>query len=155
MSEWQEYASPVWMDIKPGDTLQKESAREDEDERHICPLQKEVVRRAMRMWSRPGDFVLSPFAGIGTEGFISIEQNRKFVGIELKGSYFEQACANLKIAEGEAGQVNMFEELMGEAAIVPDYDAPLQEDFEQNKREAQIVEHQREIDVLSVKMEDQ
>ena len=98
VSRWQEWASPVWMDINPSDTLQRESAREHEDERHICPLQLEVIRRGMILWSNPGDLVLSPFAGIGSEGYVSIQEDRKFLGIELKESYWKQACANLKIA---------------------------------------------------------
>ena len=102
VSDWQEYASPVWMDIKPNDTLQKESARADEDERHICPLQLEVIRRGLRMWSREGDVVFSPFAGIGSEGYVAIEEKRQFVGIELKPSYWEQARLNLIAAEAEA-----------------------------------------------------
>lgn len=99
VSEWQKIASPIWMDINPNDTLQKESAREDADERHICPLQLEVIRRALRLWSRPGDLVLSPFAGIGSEGFVALEEGRRFVGVELKRSYFDQAVANLRAAE--------------------------------------------------------
>lgn len=99
VSEWQKYASPVWMDIDPSDTLQRESAREHEDERHICPLQLEVIRRALRMWSREGDTVLSPFAGIGSEGYESIRAGRKFIGVELKESYFKQAVLNLRAAE--------------------------------------------------------
>lgn len=93
---WQQYASPVWMDIDPSDTLQHRSAREHEDERHICPLQLQVIKRGMELWTNPGDRVLSPFAGIGSEGYVALEMGRKFVGIELKRSYFEQACANLK-----------------------------------------------------------
>ncbi len=98
VSLWQKLASPVWMDINPSDTLQRESAREQEDERHICPLQLEVIRRALLLWSNPGDLVLSPFAGIGSEGYTAIQQGRRFVGVELKGSYFRQAAANLKTA---------------------------------------------------------
>jgi len=98
---WQRYASPVWMDINPSDTLQKESAREDEDERHICPLQLEVIRRGLLLWSNPGDLVLSPFAGIGSEGVVSVGMNRKFIGIELKKSYFQQACRNLQNCEAQ------------------------------------------------------
>lgn len=100
---WQRYASPVWMDINPSDTLQKESAREDEDERHICPLQLGVIRRALKMWTNPGDIVLSPYAGIGSEGYVALEEGRRFVGAELKGSYYRQACANLASAAGEDG----------------------------------------------------
>lgn len=92
---WQKWASPVWMDIDQSNTLQYQSAREEEDERHICPLQIEVVERLVRLWSNPGDTVLSPFMGIGTEGFESLRNGRKFVGIELKESYFRQACRNL------------------------------------------------------------
>ena len=99
VAEWQQYASPVWMDINPSDTLQKESAREEEDERHICPLQLDVTRRCLRLWSRPDDLVLSPFAGIGSEGYVAVQEGRRFLGVELKESYFKQACANLRAAE--------------------------------------------------------
>ena len=95
VSAWQKYASPVWDDIDPNDTLQHRSAREHEDERHICPLQLEVIRRAVRLWSNPGDTILSPFAGIGSEGYIAVELGRRFVGAELKQSYYEQAVRNL------------------------------------------------------------
>ncbi len=95
---WQRYASPVWMDINPSDTLQRESAREDKDERHICPLQLEVIRRAMALWTNPGDLVLSPFAGIGSEGYVALQEGRRFLGVELKRSYFDQACGNLRSA---------------------------------------------------------
>lgn len=95
---WQNYASPVWMDINPSDTLQYRSAREHEDERHICPLQLEVIRRAIRLWTNKGDLVLSPFGGIGSEGYVAIEEERRFVGVELKRSYYEQACRNLTAA---------------------------------------------------------
>jgi superfamily II DNA or RNA helicase len=98
VSLWQNYASPVWMDINPSDTLQRKSAREDEDERHICPLQLEVIRRAIRLWTNPGDQVFSPFAGIGSEGYVAIQEGRRFLGIELKESYFKQAVNNLRIA---------------------------------------------------------
>lgn len=95
---WQQHASPVWMDINPSDTLQYRSAREHNDERHICPLQLEVIRRAVKLWTNPGDTVWSPFAGIGSEGFVSLEMGRKFIGSELKASYYRQACKNLKQA---------------------------------------------------------
>ena len=95
VSLWQRVASPVWMDIDPNDTLQHRSAREHDDEKHICPLQLEVIRRAIRLWTNPGDVVLSPFAGIGSEGYVAIEQGRRFIGAELKESYYRQARANL------------------------------------------------------------
>lgn len=95
---WQKYASPVWMDINPSDTLQYRSARENEDERHICPLQLEVIRRAVRLWTNEGDVILSPFAGIGSEGHVAIADGRRFIGVELKESYFRQACRNLAAA---------------------------------------------------------
>jgi len=108
VSEWQHYASPVWMDINPSETLQKESARENEDERHIAPLQLEVIRRCLRLWSREGDLVLSPFAGIGSEGFEAIKAGRRFLGMELKRSYFDQACKNLKRAVTESKSKLLF-----------------------------------------------
>ena len=104
---WQRYASPVWMDIDPGDTLQYRSARENEDERHICPLQLEVIRRALKLWSNPGDIVLSPFAGIGSEGHVAISEGRRFIGAELKQSYFEQAHRNL-IEASRKDQMGLF-----------------------------------------------
>jgi DNA modification methylase len=103
VSEWQDYASPVWMDINPSDTLQRESAREQDDERHICPLQLGVIRRAIRLWTNAGDLVLSPFMGIGSEGYVALGMERRFLGIELKQSYWEQACANLKVAHQQNG----------------------------------------------------
>ena len=102
---WQKYASPVWMDINPSDTLQFRSAREHDDERHICPLQLEVIRRALHLWSKEGDLVLSPFAGIGSEGYVSVQMNRRFLGTELKRSYFEQACRNLAQARIDSGDL--------------------------------------------------
>ena len=104
VDKWQKVASPVWMDINPNDTLQFRSAREHDDERHICPLQLEVIRRGIDLWTNPGDVVLSPFTGIGSEGFVALEMGRKFVGAELKDSYFKQASANLMMAEKEQAQ---------------------------------------------------
>jgi hypothetical protein len=106
---WQRYASPVWMDINPSDTLQKESAREEKDERHICPLQLGVIRRALQLWSNPGDTVLSPFAGIGSEGFVSLQMGRRFIGAELKGSYYRQAVLNLERAIVISGQGSLLD----------------------------------------------
>lgn len=98
---WQKYASPVWMDINPSNTLQKGSARDEKDERHICPLQLDVIERAMALWSNPGDLVLSPFAGIGSEGYVALKNKRRFVGVELKRSYFNQCVANLRSVKVE------------------------------------------------------
>lgn len=98
VDQWQKIASPVWMDIDPGDTLQRESARENDDERHICPLQLEVIRRGITLWTNRNDVVLSPFMGIGSEGHVAIQLGRKFIGIELKESYFKQAALNLEAA---------------------------------------------------------
>lgn len=116
--KWQQYASPIWsdivadaawLDINPSNTLQRESAREHNDERHICPLQLQVIERAVELWSNPGDVVFSPFAGIGSEGFIALQNGRRFVGVELKASYFKQACANLEIAEAQHGLPTLFD----------------------------------------------
>lgn len=95
VSKWQKVASPIWMDINPSETLQYRSARDHNDERHICPLQLEVIRRGIELWTNPGDVVLSPFGGIGSEGYVSLEMGRKFIGVELKSSYFRQAAKNL------------------------------------------------------------
>lgn len=110
VDEWQKVASPVWMDINPNDTLQYQSAREHDDERHICPLQLEVIRRGIRLWTNPDDIVLSPFLGIGSEGYCSVQMGRRFVGVELKDSYYRQACANI------ANAVKQTQDLFAEAA---------------------------------------
>lgn len=99
---------PVWRDINPSDTLQRESAREHDDERHIAPLQLEVIRRGVLLWTNPGDVVLSPFAGIGSEGHVALREGRRFVGCELKRSYYEQAAKNLRAASVER-QPSLFE----------------------------------------------
>lgn len=104
---WQKYASPVWMDINPSNTLQYKSARANEDERHICPLQLDVIERGVDLWSAPDDVVLSPFAGIGSEGYIAVKKGRRFIGIELKPSYFKCAVNNLKQAEIESHQLTL------------------------------------------------
>lgn len=98
---WQEAASPVWMTVDQGRVLNGSSARDHEDERHICPLQLDVIDRAVELWSNPGDLVFSPFMGIGSEGVSAIGLGRRFVGSELKRSYFEQAVANIKNAKAQ------------------------------------------------------
>lgn len=99
------FPDPVWWDVNPSDTLQYRSAREHDDERHICPLQIPVIVRGLDLWSNPGDVVLSPFAGIGSEGVAALRLGRRFVGAELKASYYQQACRNLL---GEEGQQDLF-----------------------------------------------
>jgi hypothetical protein len=109
---WQRYASPVWMDINPSRTLNGTEAREEPDERHVCPLQLDVIERAMKLWTNPRDTVLSPFAGIGSEGYVALREGRRFVGAELKRSYYEQACRNLAdVAESSRRQTSMFASL--------------------------------------------
>mgnify|MGYP003403769844 FL=1 len=102
---WQKVASPVWMDINPSDTLQYRSARENDDERHICPLQLQVIERGVMLWTNPGDIVLSPFMGIGSEGYVSLEMGRRFIGVELKASYYQQAVANLAAATAKTADL--------------------------------------------------
>lgn len=105
VDEWQQLASPVWMTINPNDTLQFRSAREHDDERHICPLQLEVIRNGIKLWTKPGDVVLTPFLGIGSEAFCAVEMGRKAIGVELKSSYFEQAVKNI---DSLVAQCDMF-----------------------------------------------
>jgi DNA modification methylase len=103
VDKWQKVASPIWMDINPNDTLQYQSAREHDDERHICPLQLEVIRRGIDLWTNPGDVVLSPFGGIGSEPFIAVEMGRRAIAVELKASYYEQMVRNVAQAGAQAG----------------------------------------------------
>lgn len=105
VDKWQQWASPVWMDINQTNVLNGRGAREDKDEKHICPLQLDLILRCLVMWSNPGDTVFSPFTGIGSEGYVSVKNGRRFIGTELKGSYFEQASRNLKMAESETGSL--------------------------------------------------
>lgn len=95
---WQRVASPIWTDINPNDTLQHRSAREHDDERHIAPLQLEVIRRGISLWSNPGDTVLTPFGGIGSEAYVALELGRNAIAVELKASYFRQLVGNLAAA---------------------------------------------------------
>lgn len=92
---WRAYASPVWMDIRQTLTLNKQPAREDKDEKHICPLQLDVVERACILWSNPGEVVLTPFMGIGSEVYGAVLNKRKAIGVELKPAYYKQAVRNM------------------------------------------------------------
>lgn len=101
LDQWQQWASPVWMDTRETDVLN--ATREAADEKHICPMPLDLTRRVVSMWSNPGDVVLSPFMGIGSEGAVSLEERRRFVGVELKESYFRQAVRNLQQRDRQAG----------------------------------------------------
>lgn len=96
---WQRYASPVWMDIRQSNTLQRKSARDEKDEKHICPLQLDVIERCIDLWTNPDDIVLDPFAGIGSVPYQAVLMGRRGLGVELKDSYFSQAANNLAQAE--------------------------------------------------------
>jgi DNA modification methylase len=96
---WQRYASPVWMDIRQSNTLQRKSARDEKDEKHICPLQLDVIERCIDLWTNPGDIVLDPFAGIGSVPYQAVLMGRRGLGIELKDSYYAQMVKNLEAAE--------------------------------------------------------
>jgi DNA modification methylase len=109
--EWIEWAQPVWLDINETKTLNVRAAREDADEKHICPLQLDFIERCVRLWSNKGETVLSPFAGIGSEGYVSIQQGRRFIGCELKPSYWTTATDNLREAERLRDMPDLFSEL--------------------------------------------
>jgi DNA modification methylase len=112
---WQRYAETVWDDIDRGKTLKTRGTKEIDDEPHICPLQLDVIRRALHIWTNPGDVVLSPFGGIGSEGVVALEEGRRAILIELKKSYYRQMLANLQNAEQSAAQVTLLD-LIEEAA---------------------------------------
>ena len=99
LDQWQEWASPVWMTVNQTRTLNVEVAQSDLSERHVCPLQQDVIERALILWSNEGDVVLSPFMGIGSEGVASLKLRRKFIGIELKQEYFQQATEFLDASD--------------------------------------------------------
>ena len=102
VDQWQKWASPVWMDIRQTNTLNVAVAREDKDEKHLCPLQLDLIERCLIMWSNPDDIVLSPFMGIGSEGVMSLRNKRRFVGVELKDAYFRQAVKHMEAEERNA-----------------------------------------------------
>lgn len=123
--DWIEWASPVWRrhdpeeaphGVREMDVLNVRAGRGEDDERHLAPLQLEVIRRCVRLWSNPGEVVLSPFAGIGSEGYVALKQGRRFVGVELKDSYFAQARRNLDRAESEFSETGPDGQLSIEAA---------------------------------------
>lgn len=105
---WQKYAEPVWYDINYSDTLQYTSARDEKDEKHICPLQLETIRRCLHLWSNEGETVLSPFGGIGSEGHETLRLKRNFIGIELKPSYYNQMQRNLQRMIDDLNQTTLF-----------------------------------------------
>ena len=98
LETWQRYASPVWFDIKRTDVLSGKMARDEKDEKHLCPLQLEVIQRAVELWTNPGEVVFTPFMGIGSEVYQSLKLHRRAIGVELKESYFNQAAENCKMA---------------------------------------------------------
>ena len=106
--EWINWAQPVWMDIRETNTLNGRSGRAEQDEKHICPLQLDFIERCVRLWSNPGELVLSPFAGIGSEGYMAVKHNRRFVGCELKPSYWKTACDYLTDIEREVNAPDLF-----------------------------------------------
>ena len=110
---WRRYAEPVWWDISQTNVLNYKVAKDDRDEKHICPLQLDVIERCLEIWTLPGDVVLSPFAGIGSEGFVSVKLGRKFIGVELKESYYRRACRNLSDAVTERDDVDLLSGLNG------------------------------------------
>lgn len=110
--DWIQWARPIWYGIRESDTLNAAVARENDDERHICPLQLGTIERCVRLWSNPGELIVSPFAGIGSEGYEAIRLNRRFYGIELKASYATVAARNLRAAEQLRTQGTLFAEAM-------------------------------------------
>jgi len=103
LKRWQKWASPVWMDIQQTNTLNAKIATESRDEKHMCPLQLDLIERCVELWSNPGEVLLSPFAGVGSEGVVALQTGRRFVGVELKGSYFSRAARYLAGATARQG----------------------------------------------------
>jgi hypothetical protein len=102
---WQKYASPIWDDIDQGRTLNRLPARDENDEKHICPLQLDVIERCIHLWTNPDDLVFSPFTGIGSEGYCALKMGRRFIGSELKPQYWELACQNIADAKRDNGEL--------------------------------------------------
>jgi len=109
VTQWQQWASPVWMDINQTNVLNVQAAREDKDEKHLCPLQLDIIERAIRLWTNTGDIVLSPFMGIGSEGVTALKCGRRFIGVELKAAYYRQAVRNLQGTEAETAHGDLLD----------------------------------------------
>ena len=109
--EWIQWARPIWYGIRESDTLSAAAGRDEKDEKHICPLQLGTIERCVRLWSNPGETVFSPFAGVGSEGYQSILEGRRFLGVELKPSYYRQARRNLEAAAAKMREVDLFGEV--------------------------------------------
>ncbi len=103
VSLWQQYASPIWDDIDQSRTLNRLPARDENDEKHMCPLQLDVIERCIHLWTEKGNLVFSPFTGIGSEGYCAVKMGRRFIGAELKPAYWELACENIKDALVDQG----------------------------------------------------
>lgn len=106
---WQRWADPVWMDTSETDVLNARVARDEEAEKHLCPMPLDLIDRSIRLWSNRGDVVFSPFMGIGSEGWGALRAGRRFIGVELKDSYFRTAVKNLQVAEAETAGGTLFE----------------------------------------------
>ena len=107
--EWIAWARPIWLDINETDTLNTRAAKEDADERHICPLQLDFIARCIRLWSNRGETVLTPFAGIGSEVWSAVKLGRRGVGIELKPAYWQTAVCNLRELERAMATPSLFD----------------------------------------------
>jgi DNA modification methylase len=106
---WQRYASPVWFDIRQTNVLNARIARDDKDEKHICPLQLDAIERVVNLWSNEGDIVFDPFDGIGSTGYVSLKMKRRHIGCELKETYWDQAVENCASVEDELATPTLFD----------------------------------------------
>jgi hypothetical protein len=130
---WQQLASPFWNDIKQSNTLNRKLAREENDERHICPLQLDLIERCLFLWTKPEDLVFSPFMGIGSEGYVALRMGRRFIGSELKKSYFNLAKQNLIPLTSGSYKFPEFNKTIGgwPKAGLPDIQMPPASDLDQ------------------------
>lgn len=115
--EWIEWARPVWLGIRESDTLQAAPGREDEDERHLAPLQLGFIERAVRLYSNPGETVLTPFGGIGSELYVAVKNGRRAIGCELKPSYWRVGVENLRNLDAEMGIPTLLDALAEEGLV--------------------------------------
>lgn len=134
---WQQYASPVWMDINQSNTLNRKAAREEQDEKHICPLQLDLIERCIKLWTNPGDIVLDPFSGIGSVPYEAVIQHRRGLGFELKTSYYEQSVSNMAQAVILSKQ-NMGYDKVTDIKATPEPDNKKKQIVHQNQKFKQI-----------------